>query len=308
MLPEHKSLLESAYREYLDRMDRGDFEPTDRLLDYDFAFLEARNWQFFSKDMVACDLRELTNIVNHWLGALRRWQVWNLVIAPRDENAAWALRSEFLEFLAHDCLLRPSSMRDTFTDVATSALHQVRLNAAAGYRDHLAGDPDDPTKKPRRLFRKQKEARLRQLCAVWPTAGAFLDKLQLLDSSTYRNSTLNYRNLVSHTIGPRLGLGHTRTVTRSVVQATRMEQGDDGYSHLIPIPGKLSVSYAIGGTPPLDLQEAWRTNVTQFRVARDCYHHFRALLEHAVAEIPGADAADTKEQTGSQIDGVTQIA
>lgn len=217
--------------------------------------------------------------------SLCRWHAWNLVLQNRDEDSAWSLREEFLEALAHECLLRPSSVRDTFTSVATNGLHQVRLSTEQTYRDYLEGEPTTPTEKPKNLRRSQKERRLKHLTEKWPEATAFIECLRELDTTEYKTTTCDYRNLNSHTIGPRLGIGDTRIVTRSVTQATQIESVGNGKFDLVPVPGKMAVSYGLGGTPPLDLENARIENLKQYMLARDCYDRYRHLLEVAVNEI-----------------------
>jgi len=284
MTPEHRDLLESAFREYLDRLAHGELEPSHQYCDYEFGFLENRKWHLLGKEMVACELQELTNLLNRWLNGLHKWHAWNTVIANHDNESAWELWSEFLDALAHECLLRPSSIRDTLTAVATNALHQIRLSIEPGYPDRLEGEPRTPDEEPAHLTRRKKENRLSKLAVVWKDADTFLAAIRNLDSREYRERTFDYRNLNSHAIGPRLGIGYTGTVKRSVVQAMEHKQLEDGIYEMVPIPGKLTVSYGFGGTPPLDLQKAWEANVEQFAIARECYNRYRQLLEKAIAD------------------------
>ncbi len=285
MQPEYRELLSSSFEAYLDRLADGQMEPSERFLPFDFPFIEGRQWHLLAQEMIACDLRELTNLLNHWQSALHRWHAWNDVLSGLKDESAWDLRHEFLESLAHDCLLRPSSVRDALVAVATAALHQVRLSLPGQYRDYLEGDPVKPDDKPKHLSRRRKEEQLARLASVWPEASAFLAALAVLDSKAYRSATSDYRNLTSHAIGPRLGLGHTRTVTRTVGQATKTEEQGDGTVREVLIPGKMAVWYGYGGTPPLNLDEARLKNLEQFAAARASYGEYLRLLEAAVANI-----------------------
>lgn len=256
------------------------------LLSYDFSFLKGRQWYLLSEMMVECELRELTNNINHWACSLHRWQAWNLIISKYDDDSAWVLQREFLEAYAHECLLRPSAIRDIFTSVATNALHQARLSANSGYKDVLDGDPLPGNLHPRNLTRRKKEARLASIASIWPLAKKFLSLLERLDSSDYRGSTRDYRNLNSHTIGPRLGFGHTRTVTRRVVPKKIFKKVGDGCHELVLVPGEFSVEYDFGGTPPLDLEVARLQNIEQFKIAYCCYVEYRKILESISSDIP----------------------
>ena len=163
MSAKHAILLRKAFAAYQTRMDAGGLEPATRYLPYDFDDIKRRQWYLMGEEMVLDELRELTNILNHWQGSLKRWQAWNEVIEAYGQDDAWDLRREFLEPLAHQCLLSPSAARDTLTFVATNSMHQVRLVGGGTYKDFLEGDPIAPRKKPRNLTRAQKEQRLRQI-------------------------------------------------------------------------------------------------------------------------------------------------
>ena len=200
------NLLRAAFEAYLARLNGGGLEPSDNYLSYDFDTLDKFQWRTFGNEMVKDELREITNNLNYWQGSLKRWHAWNAVIDPYSVEYAWELRREFLEARAHHCLLQPSAIRDTFIFVATNAMHQVRLATSKDYRDFLEGDPRTPNDKPKQLKRSQKEKRLADLISFWPESSSFLSSLRKIDDEAYRRETGDYRNLNSHSIGPRLGL------------------------------------------------------------------------------------------------------
>jgi len=107
----------------------------------------------------------------------------------------------------------------------------------------------------------------------------------------YILATCNYRNLTAHSIAPRLGIGHIRTVTRCVQQAQKFEKLDNGSYVLRDVPDKLVVGYGYGGTPPLDLETVRAANLGQYEKALSCYVKYRALLEAAVEEIYPIESA-----------------
>jgi len=280
------NLLRIAFDAYLLQLDEGELEPAENYLPYDFDGIDSCQWQALGDQMVKDELREITNNLNHWHGSLRRWQAWNTIIQAYGTDDAWELRREFLEARAHHCLLAPSSIRDTLTFVATNSMHQVRLMASKGYRDHLEGDPENPSEKPKHLTRRQKEKRLANLISIWPDAPEFMASLRKIDDEAYRNVTSDYRNQNSHSIGPRLGIGITRTVVRSVKQATMMSKQPDGKYMLTPVLGKMSVSYGLGGTEPLDMEKAHAANLDQYRRARKCFNKYCGLLAVGLASMP----------------------
>lgn len=283
---EYDALLRSAFDKYLGARSSDAAPPTQDYLPYDFSFIANRKWHLLGEEMVECDLRELTNLINHWKGSLKRWYAWNLITSEYDEDTAWDLRREFVESIAHECLLRPSSVRDAITSVATNALHQARLSIEDSYRDLMEGDPLSPSDKPKHLSRRQKESRLEKIASVWPESQEFMSSIRALDNDDYRRETKDYRNLSSHTIGPRLAIGHTRTVTRIVSQAEELKEHANGRIEFVPVAGKMKVSYGFGGTPPLNLTDAHAANLDQFHLAVACYARYRQLLSVVASAIP----------------------
>jgi hypothetical protein len=284
------NLLRTAFDAYLLQFNGSELEPVEKYLTYDFDDIDSRRWRPLGDMMVKDELREITNNLNHWHELLQCWQVWNNVIQPYGTDEAWELRREFLEALAHHCLFMPSSIRDTFTFVATNSLHQVRLMANKGYRDYLEGDPKNPSERPKHLTRRQKEKRLADLISIWSEAPDFMASLRKIDDEAYRNVTSDYRNRNSHSIGPRLGIGITRAVVRSVEQATMLSKQSDGTYSPTPIPNKMSVIYGFGGTEPLDMEQARAANLDQYRRARECYAKYRSLLTVGLASMPLAQS------------------
>ncbi len=281
----HAKLLRDAFDEYLVHVHELPLEPGGRILGYNFDFIGGRKWHVLADAMIQCDLRELTNLLNGWNSSLRRWHAWSMVLEGRNKEDAWELRSEFLDSLAHECLLSPASIRDTITTVATTAFHQVRLSIDRSYLDRLEGEPRTPDERPKFLTRKQKEERLAKLIQIWPGSSGLMDALREMNSPSYILATRDYRNLTAHSIGPRLGVGHTRTVTRQVKQAQELRELGGGGFELADIPGKLAVSYLYGGAPPLDLEAVRVVNLEEYGKARLCYIEYRALLEATVAKI-----------------------
>lgn len=286
MTTQYTAFLRKAFSRYLSKLNAGGIEPQLDYLLYDFDEKVAEyQWRMFGGTMVTDEFREITNIINHWHGLLLRWHAWNKAIAGYKEDEAWTLRREFLESLAHHCLLSPSAARDTLTFVATNSIHQLRLALGNGYKDRLIGDAE-PGKKPRHLTRTGKEQRLKSLLSPWSEGGALVAAIEAIDDRAYRVATSDYRNRSSHAIGPRLALGHTQSVTRSVVPATHLKQQPDGTYKDEAILGKMSVRYGVGGTPPLDMEQARKNNLAQYFRARGAFETYRNLLFSQMSKLP----------------------
>lgn len=285
----YRIFLRRSFDEFLQTLDEP-LEPDDAYLPYEFPYITAAKWHFMADAMLQDELREVTNRLHEWRDMLRRWHAWNIVVSKKDEMPAWDLRREFMEPLMHTSLLMPSTIRDVFTFVGTNALHQVRLQVEAGYKDVLEGDPSASDPKPRPLTRRQREGRLAKLATPLPGGSAFVDSVRQLDDADYRDKTKDYRNANSHAIGPRIALGATRMVTRRAVPATRMETQPDGTGRVVEIAGKYVASYSFGGLEPLELEVARIASLGQYRVARTCLEKFTGILKANANTLPRADA------------------
>lgn len=286
MAAAHIDLLQAAFQKYLEQKQLGKFEPALPYLPYDFEQIDRYQWIAFGGEMVKGELGESTNLLNHWHGLLQQWQAWNRALDGYAELDAWELRKEFVEALAYQALMQPSAIRDALCFVMTNAIHQLRLAMGNGYADHLDGDPITPGKKPRYLTRKDKEKRLGKLMESWLHGSQLMAALRQIDDELYRSATYDYRNRSNHAIGPHLGIGYTRLITRTVVPATQLVNQADGTLIDVLIPGKMSTCYGIGGTPPLDLDKARTVNLEQYHRARACFELFQDLLAKAMTSLP----------------------
>ena len=188
----HKALLLNTFNAYLTALDRDDLTPSEDYLPYDLEFTEGRIWTLqLCGRLVADDLQELTNTINHWHSLLLRWHAWNNIVGTSDDSESWALRNEFYHSLAHDCLLRPSAIRDTFTSLAIDTLHQVRMAEDKSIPDYLASDPLPAKFKTSFMNRKQKEKQLDEIAARWTLGAPFTAALKSLDTKDYRRETYN---------------------------------------------------------------------------------------------------------------------
>jgi len=288
-----KAVLRGAFDAYLEQLEQEDFQPAPGYLPYGMKGLGDVQWPAMNVIMVEDELRELTNGMNSWHHDLIRWHAWNKIHRLYSEEDAWDVRREFVEPLAHACMLLPSSTRDQVVFVATNAMHQVRLGLSDGHRDNLEGDPIKVGDKPTFLTRRKKEERLRRVVSLWPRGDALLSALKTLDDDKYKRATSDYRNRSSHSIAPRFEIGITRTVTREVVPAEEMIRQPNGTYQVVPSLEKLSVRYGYGGTSPLALQESFLVNLEQYRRARSCFERYRDLLRAGLTQMP--EAASTSK-------------
>ena len=109
--------------------------------------------------------------------------------------------------------------------------------------------------------------------------------MRLVNDKKYQHETSEYRNRASHAIAPRLGVGITQTVVRTVVPATKMEKQADGTYKEVNVPDKVKVRYGFGGTNPLDFEESRISNLQQYLRARECYRYYIELVRNRIEAI-----------------------
>lgn len=247
--------------------------------------IDGVNWRLpFIERMVEGELQDLTNQLNAWKSSLRRWHAWNKVLLGKDEDARWAIEWEFVESIAFMNMFQPSSIRDCIGFVATNALHQILMVIDPTRKDALAGDPKNPGKSTRRVGRTEKEIQLAKMVKAWPEGQYFMGLLQSIDDDAYEDVTKDFRNRASHAIAPRFTFGEVGFVTRRSVQKMTLEIQSDGLWKEVAVPGKLSVVYGFGGTPPLDMATIWAVNLEQFNLARQCFDAYVSLLAVAISD------------------------
>ncbi len=273
-----KNLLRTVYDIFLDDFYEGQSEPNEHYLPYDFDFLKQKKLSLHAREIIRHELVELTNTLNSWQESLQKWSIWNNIILTYSEIDAWSIRNEFMDKNTHFCLMQPSRIRDLITTVATNSFHQVLLCKKKDHRDHLFGEKTHPDEKPKFLKRAQKEKRMQDLFGKINLNSFFIENHIKLNTGDYESQTSDYRNLFCHSIPPRFSEGLTRIVERDIVQATKMvEQLDGTYSEEL-IPDKVAVRYSFGGTLPLQLDEMFYLNLSQYKIARTCYDEYFKII------------------------------
>ena len=279
----------SVLGSFLDRYENGSaLLPDPDALPYDpVPSIHTAVWHLpFVDQMVTGELREITNLLNQWKGALRRWNAWNEVSNGLPEEVRWGIEWEFIEPLAFMCMFQPSAARDRFTFVSTNALHQIRLAVDPKTSDELLGDAKPPKYRKSYPSRKQKEEQVEAMAGASPAGTTFVAALRALDDDDYAKVTSDFRNRASHAIAPRFSVGITSVVSRERVQRTELQKQPDGTYKDVLVPNMTMVQYGYGGTPALRMDDAWSTNLAQFEIAKRCFFAYVDLLREMTASMP----------------------
>lgn len=287
-----------AFDEFSGRFDQrpSGLLPDGLVLPFDVCHLIERvQWQLPTiEGMVRGELNEITNILNQWMGSLRRWHAWLYVMDRHDSEMAWQIQWEFCEPIAFRCLFEPSAARDRFTLIATNAFHQIRCASDRRYPDKLDFDfiaDKTATKIP--PTRKNKEKQLKRILSPWNDGAALLKAIKSMDDAKSRTITGDFRNLSSHGLPPRLTIGLTKIVTRQVEPKMKLRRTADDFYDLVEVPNEYCISYAYGGTPPLSIRPLFEANRAEFGKARHCFSEYTKELDIALAGLPLRD-----EQSG----------
>lgn len=279
---EFAEFLKRAFDAYLRASDEAACEPLRGHLPFNAVSLEGLKWGPLGQEVVLEELRELTNQLNAWLSALRRWHAWQMVTCSMGEDDRWQVEHEFVTLLATYCLFQPCALRDALTLVITNGLHQLLKALDPAYTGRLPLDRD-PWGAPSFHTRRRKERQLSELLGRFPAGKALLADLCRLDDKATREATSDFRNRASHSIAPHFSVGVTQIVTRSIERAERLEAQGDGTVQLVPVPGQTSVCYSVGGSGPLDMEQMRQLSVAQFEIAVRCLEQYQGLLRSAAA-------------------------
>lgn len=274
-----KKKLQDAYLCFLD--EREFFEaPPEFPLSYDLCDLvREKKWKCvpFIEIKISEELRETISQLNAWHYNLINLEIWLNVLRRYNEEDKWLILYNLVENIVFFCLFQPSSTRDRLGLIATNAIHYANLSIDPQYKDIM---DQDKRKNPNvSLLRSDCEKQLSRLGNKFVSYTTFEQKLQAMDSEIYRIKTYNFRNLASHRIAPRFEIGHTDFIKRSRVPSSELVQQCDGSYSIIEDPTRKVVSYGIGWTSPLTLNETHRINKEECILAISAFNAYQDLLK-----------------------------
>ena len=241
------------------------------------------------------DLQSLINCLNSWVTEMRKWQAWMPILDDYDEEARWDLRIEFVDPIAHRCLLEPSAMRDRFLRAIHFLLHHANLSVSSDFKDELKTDArtkrafkrGDAITSSRHVSRREFEEEISLLSHGWESAHSVIGKLKELDGESVREATLDFRNAASHSIAPNFERGVALYVTRQIKYAKTIEHQSNGTVKWNDDKTRTVASYGFGERAPLQHQQTFQVIRAQVKLARDGLGAYEALLKEVVGRIKG---------------------
>lgn len=234
---------------------------TGRFMPYDWSPLPDRlgvRWMAYSQ-MLQEFARELANAVNDLTHRERRLRAWATALNDSDNKALLDAQHAVADDVAVVALGLPYVVRSRFIYATAHLCHQANQARRSEWADVFALDDE--------VYMGVAD----EHGAGWKRYGRLKEKMQSIAGEDYRAATRNFRNLYNHRFSPRIGIGLSQFVTRSV-----NEQG--------------GVRYSFGSAPPLSLAEIASALEVQRDRSYRTFENFQALVaEHGRAIVAFGD-------------------
>jgi hypothetical protein len=277
-----KQLYLKAHEAFFE--DRFDKWPNEKVQHATYGWSERVNehdWLLFNAMLVSGHLRELSNSINSWGYGIVDLQSWCLVLANFTDDEQWSLRAQSVVPIASFCLQQPYALREQFMDAVTQILHQANLKLRTGYKDSL---PHDTAKGYLRAHEKLEA--LRTVGSGWHRYLDFEKSVLSMNDRAFTSRTKNYRNLANHGIAPNIEIGDGIAITRTIEQATNLVKRPDGAFDLLKHATDKCISYGLGGSTPLDLDEVISAVEAQHLIAMQTLNSLNNLIEELCMNLP----------------------
>lgn len=227
-------------------------------------------------------VRETINGINAWAMRLHEWATWIELLPEYDEETRWEIAYHFIEPLAFFAMYQPRAVAERLLEVAETALHHANCFTIPNSKDRL---DQDALKPGTRFSVQQRLAQLDRLGSHWKAYRRFRDLWTQIDSKTYRDLSHDFRNLTSHSFGPRFHAGAILRAHRSIAPARVMVKQPGGTFQLADDPTRTCVRYECGFIEPLEFAAAYKANLGEFRLTErsiDALHQLIAELVEAM--------------------------
>lgn len=240
-------------------------------------------------------VRETINGINAWAMRLHEWATWIELLPEYDEETRWEIAYHFVEPLAFFAMYQPRAAAERLLEVAETALHHANCFTVPNSKDRL---DQDALKPGTRFSVRQRLAQLDRLGSHWNAYRRFRDLWAQIDSKTYRKHSRDFRNLTSHSFGPRFHTGEILRAHRSVGPAPVTVEQPDGTYQIAEDPTRTCVSYEFGVIEPLEFAAAYKANLDEFRHSKRCIDSLHHLVGELVEAMNTRHAELTTKDTG----------
>lgn len=170
--------------------------------------------------------REIANSINELVNHAHRLKAWSVVMSTLPRQQILEVLIEFVEPLATVALNLPYVIQSRFIFATAHLAHQANRAVKGGsWKDDLPLD--------RKIVFKIAD----RYGAPWKSYVGLKACLERISAEDYQKATGDFRHRYNHRISPRIALGLTGMVTRSIDPQTRL------------------VRYGFGETPPLSMDQ-----------------------------------------------------
>jgi hypothetical protein len=206
--------------------------------------------------------REIANSLNDLTNYTRRLRAWSAVVAPMTDQEKMDTVHEFIDSVAIVGLNLPAVIRSRFAFAAAHLCHQAnRALDGPAWKDNLRMDHQIELKDASKHGSR------------WSRYDPFRLRVESIADQEYRDATHDFRNAYNHRLSPRVVIGLTQAVTRTVN------------------PKSKAVSYAFGALPALALDHVADLLAAQCKRGRLAFEAFQDLVrehEKSIAEYSNA--------------------
>lgn len=215
--------------------------------------------------------REIANSLNDLINYTRRLRAWSAVVAPMSDQEKLDTVHDFIDPVAIVSLNLPAVIRARFAFAAAHLCHQAnRALDGSAWTDNLRMDHQI----------ELKDATMHG--ARWSSYDPFRLHVESISDQDYRDATHDFRNAYNHRLSPRVVIGLTQAVTRTVN------------------PKNKTVSYAFGALPALALDHVADLLAAQCKRGRLAFEAFQGLVrehEKSIVEYSNANAPSSSRKT-----------
>jgi hypothetical protein len=198
------------------------------------------------------NVRELLNTINGYYIDLTKLESWKSVLDTCEDEYRNDFIFEIIDPFASHTLNYPSLVKQKIIYAACMLSHQTSMLLDSTIQDCDLAE------------HRIKFDSLQKYSNQYNHINSLLTTLEQIDNQAFRDSTSNFRNLLHHRITPRIELGLSGLINRTV-------------------DGKSRVSYSLGGGSPLKLEDIIPSLHEQHQAGISAFEIFWTLVEEQVS-------------------------
>jgi hypothetical protein len=198
---------------------------------------------------------ELANVINQLSLDIDKICAWTKIIGEYDEEDSFYIIHEFIAPLCNMCLNLPYAVRSRFIFSVTHLSHQAN-------RTILGREWTDDLPRDEEIY----FAIMDKYAAAWQSYKKLKLAMERLSDKEYQDAVNDYRDKYHHRYPSHIGVGLSQFLTR------KTREGG-------------AVSYALGYSKPLELNDIAKALKTQHERATKCFMRYQDLVKEQLERI-----------------------